>query len=419
MAAVLAHHQAQSQGPKARRVKPGSPEEMGISPVVLAVSALPPVQVPNAASQSMSLAKTPVSRFGFPGSAQPARGGGNPSDVSTASNPSIASVPQQQPLDSQISPMKAARRAFQLGSGVALSSDSVASWSDDHRSVATTTGKSLRSRAKKATTSSSKPVSEDAEGLASSERSQQTRRPRAARTASSSTSAPIADSSAAAPSTLDTAPAPPMSTAEIAKLTKRNTRINEVYMAMLDKRPVQMEGRRPASPTSKIKRVDSTKQEKRERADRAKSRTGNSESESSDEEESGKDASASDDDESLPLIGMTEYFNRHTKGAGEEERFETPPRVTSRKGKGVRWHKSLFLGPSEAPANLVAEPENRPAVADVDLKRNRPRKSCVGKVSQMKGHMVVIFQEVSDLPLSNELTDTCSFSLSPSTDGPS
>lgn len=425
MSAVLAQ-QAQSQGPKARRVKPGSPEETGSAPATSTTAVQPsnsmaqsqpqiPAQAPIASISSVATSRV-GSRFGFPSATSGSSTKVNPfSAVEPATSTHSNSV-RQQPVDSQISPMKAARRA--LNSGLAPSSDSAISsiCSDDSRSI----GKSLRPRAVKSGPSSHLPGSDDAQPP-SSDASQapiSSRRSRAVRVTSNPTMA--SDSNVGlvpSSSTQDSAPAPPLSSAEISKLTARHTRRNEVYLAKLDVRPVYLEGKRPPSPSSKIRRSESSDEKKKARSQRAKKRNGLSdeESSSSDVDESEEDGEsggdATDDDESKSLIGMTEFFNRHTKGAGEDERFETPTKLKSGNRKGVRWHKSLFTGPNEAPSDSTAQADVKPAMARIDLKRNRPRKSCVKRVSQ---NCIVAFSLIASLTSfpSFSLFISCSSSLS-------
>ena len=84
-------------------------------------------------------------------------------------------------------------------------------------------------------------------------------------------------------------------------------------------------------------------QAKRARADRAKKRAAG-EGEDEEEEENAANMSAA---KALAL-------GQHRLGAGEADVYATPPKLRAG-AKGVRWHKALYAGPSEAPREQIAQ----------------------------------------------------------------
>lgn len=83
----------------------------------------------------------------------------------------------------------------------------------------------------------------------------------------------------------------------------------------------------------------------RARADRAKKRAaGEGEGEDEEGEENAANMSAA---KALAL-------GQHRLGAGEADVYATPPKVRAG-AKGVRWHKALYAGPSEAPREQIAQ----------------------------------------------------------------
>ena len=153
-----------------------------------------------------------------------------------------------------------------------------------------------------------------------------------------------------------------MSTAELARLTARNTRKNEVWVAQLDFREIRVDGAKPASPSAKIPRIGggiklSKVEAANARANRARKRT----SELDDGEPLGNERAP----EKTP--------ETHRLGQGESLTYESP--IRGYKAKGVRWHKKLFVGPSDIyPTEKGPELGERAILRDV-----QPRKSLIVK----------------------------------------
>jgi hypothetical protein len=77
-----------------------------------------------------------------------------------------------------------------------------------------------------------------------------------------------------------------------------------------------------------------------------------------------KRGSEESDDDSCSSRAQSADPEQHMRGAGELEAYHTPqrePAAAAARKKSVRWHKALFVGPSEAPADLIAEPDRSPA----------------------------------------------------------
>lgn len=115
-------------------------------------------------------------------------------------------------------------------------------------------------------------------------------------------------------------PPPPMSAAELAQLTARHTRQNEVYSIDIETRVQRLPGVRPPSPSQSFL----LGQGRRAREHFAP-----------------------------PAYGVDAHgaATQHARGAGEEEEYHTPPRQT-----GVRWDKRLVVSPT--PTRPAAQPRS-------------------------------------------------------------
>ncbi|CEH18724.1 hypothetical protein CBOM_05440 [Ceraceosorus bombacis] len=338
---------------RARRVPAGSTEATrapasvpttapALSHAIQVVSS--PVPTPAPASPSRSAPAPGAARFGFQGLASPTRRSSVRSatdeegvgyvDALTATRqgrtpfgPAQATATDDafglyRPDFANMSPMKAAKRATLMGDG-APSSDGIIGSSD--------TGKSLRPRAAKHGSQNLSEISKHSLGVSS------------AATSALSTKAFMAS---------DSWPSVPLSNAEMLALTKHNTRRNEKYLTKLDIVPIRMEGPRPPSPSAKIRKTPGADKLDKAEADEARERRARKRtSDGADDGQAKQDASAA--------------LEKHVQGAGDEESFHTPTRpqfiTHGPQKKVVKWHKSLFVGPSEAPAQRIAEAEQRPA----------------------------------------------------------
>ncbi|PWN91490.1 hypothetical protein FA10DRAFT_284422 [Acaromyces ingoldii] len=123
----------------------------------------------------------------------------------------------------------------------------------------------------------------------------------------------------------------PLSQAEWSQKTKANTRRNEVSVIAIDKITIRRPGERPPSPSSKFLKAQSPGEE----LVNSKRFAG------SDDED------LSDDDSTEEIENHLSSVSRHRRRAGEEDRYETPPRIRFAPSgcKAVRWQKQLFQGP--------------------------------------------------------------------------
>ena len=132
-------------------------------------------------------------------------------------------------------------------------------------------------------------------------------------------------------------PAIPMSAADLSRLTARNTRKNEVWAVQLEYRPVRIEGAKPPSPSAKIPRIGGSARLSKQ--DAANARANRAKKRHSDESEVSLECGG---EAAVVLDGTPKT---HRLAAGDAQTYETP--VRSYKAKGVRWHKALFVGPSD------------------------------------------------------------------------
>ncbi|PWN30025.1 hypothetical protein BDZ90DRAFT_3005 [Jaminaea rosea] len=173
-----------------------------------------------------------------------------------------------------------------------------------------------------------------------------------AKSSSSSTSSnPFNGPRASRTKPADSVPSVPISSAALDALTTRNSRKNEAYYAKLDVVVVRIDGPRPPSPSSKIRKSSAggtrrlgKEQAARARADRAKKRAAGDES---------CDMSGEGDSLATMSAAKALELGQHRLGAGEQDVYCTPPKVRAG-AKGVKWHKALYAGPSEAPREQIA-----------------------------------------------------------------
>jgi hypothetical protein len=160
-----------------------------------------------------------------------------------------------------------------------------------------------------------------------------------------------------------------MSATALKQLTMTNTVRNQHYLsARLETEVVRKDGTRPESPMVKIKTIAQRQMEEQavqrtERAKRRARRSGEMLGESDlemdeDEDEDGDGEVASSDVDELPSWQEEKERRRHTRGAGEDEDYETPHRAFKRmklteggleevemddEGKRrVKWDRGLF-----------------------------------------------------------------------------
>lgn len=273
-----------------------------------------------------------------------------------------------------VSPMKAARRARASDEAAPPSSDSAQSV----EGATVLAGKALRPRVAPRTAQTitsqrifsgeSKPEVEEpvqpstATGPAS-------RRP--ARAAAARAPAPVSVLKA---TSKESSTDLPLSHAELVRLTNQHTRRNEAYLAKLDVVTIRIEGPRPPSPTSKVRKVAGARLNKGEAAQARERRARDRASLELDMDD--------DSDGELPPMDAVDV-EKHTLGAGEEELFATPPRVGAAAGgrKSVKWHKALFVGPSEASAEHMAESDHGIPAKAIRSRYGAPRSSLAAKVS--------------------------------------
>jgi len=129
------------------------------------------------------------------------------------------------------------------------------------------------------------------------------------------------------------------------ELTMTNTARNQHYLAAkLETEVIRKEGLRPESPAVKVRTIDQKQQEEkdRQRAERAKRRArkcGNDGISASDVEASSDVGYSSECDNQEEDVDMDMnsdvdgLFNKHRRGAGDDEEYVTPER--SARGRGI------------------------------------------------------------------------------------
>lgn len=105
-------------------------------------------------------------------------------------------------------------------------------------------------------------------------------------------------------------PYPPMTAMELARLTTKHTKQNETYNVQLETRTQRIPGPRPPSPSQHFATGHGQRARVQFRPNKVKT-----------------------NEQGEPIC--------HTRGAGDEEVYTTPP------GKGVRWDKRLIVSPSQ------------------------------------------------------------------------
>lgn len=148
----------------------------------------------------------------------------------------------------------------------------------------------------------------------------------------------------------DPVPSVPISSAALASLTTRNSRANEAYYAKLNVVVQRVDGPRPPSPSSKLRRVGGkleASQAAEARADRARRRaTG-----------AGNAGSREGSMEPTTPWAAEDHVDsdEHRMGSGDSEVYHTPLRIRAGK-RGVRWHKALYAGPSALSISEASRP---------------------------------------------------------------
>ncbi|KAK7054918.1 hypothetical protein VNI00_003381 [Paramarasmius palmivorus] len=163
------------------------------------------------------------------------------------------------------------------------------------------------------------------------------------------------------PQYLGTGPFALMSAVDLKQLTSTNTTRNQRYLAAtLETEIVRKDGPRPESPGIKAKTISQKEQEEKEserkaraerRAKRSKKKLGEGVGDDTNSDE--------DDDDDDELLNGSPSAGRHTRGAGEDEDYETPRRIKrlrlgdpendsedggdlSNDKKRVQWDRGLF-----------------------------------------------------------------------------
>jgi hypothetical protein len=159
----------------------------------------------------------------------------------------------------------------------------------------------------------------------------------------------------------DVVPSVPISSAALATLTTRNSRRNEIHLVKLSVVTIRIEGARPPSPSSKIRKsslAEGASPMEKGRADEARAVRARKRARESQESRTSAGSEAGERDAERGGVGVwrdpdfrgweTEMA-QHRLGAGEEETYSTPLRVKKRTaGKGVRWRKNLFAAPASS-----------------------------------------------------------------------
>jgi len=134
----------------------------------------------------------------------------------------------------------------------------------------------------------------------------------------------------------------PLDPTSLRNLTTSNTLRNQHYVcSKVETKVILKEGKRPASPTTKVKTILEKKKEERDRSreERAARRTGNQ-------------IKAGGQDQEMTDSAEKTGSRKHPRGAGENEDYETPTKPErvdvdmegsgTRKRKRVKWDKDLL-----------------------------------------------------------------------------
>ncbi|EED79540.1 predicted protein [Postia placenta Mad-698-R] len=155
---------------------------------------------------------------------------------------------------------------------------------------------------------------------------------------------------------IDTGPFFGMTATALKALTTSNTTKNQQQVAEIQTEVIRKEGKRPDSPTTKVRTVLERQkqlktQERQERAARRARRSSEAPPEADTEPDESVDVEGSVGDISLDMNGVP---LRHRRAPGDEEDYETPPRperpakrgrfdegIETREGKRVKWDRGL------------------------------------------------------------------------------
>lgn len=147
-----------------------------------------------------------------------------------------------------------------------------------------------------------------------------------------------------------------MTATALKALTTSNTTKNQQQVAEIQTEVIRKEGKRPDSPTTKVRTVLERQkqlktQERQERAARRARRSSEAPPEADTEPDESVDVEGSVGDISLDMNGVP---LRHRRAPGDEEDYETPPRperpakrgrfdegIETREGKRVKWDRGL------------------------------------------------------------------------------
>ncbi|KZT35473.1 hypothetical protein SISSUDRAFT_166025 [Sistotremastrum suecicum HHB10207 ss-3] len=148
-------------------------------------------------------------------------------------------------------------------------------------------------------------------------------------------------------------------------LTGANTARNQEYIIELERHIVRKPGKRPDSPTTKIRTITEKRKEeqKGERAARRLKRARDI-GDLSIEEEQELLRQVPDDDADFEQEPLT-----HVRGPGESSDYETPTKP-DRNGKAVKWYKALARGASVGPSDQGSETSAEAAARKGILARN-------------------------------------------------
>jgi hypothetical protein len=139
----------------------------------------------------------------------------------------------------------------------------------------------------------------------------------------------------------------------IEDLTAKHTERNNVYYyAVLEQELVRRAGARPESPGMKVRTIA---QRLAEEAERGRGERAARRARRSGESDFGGDEDGEEED-ALPALRL----DKHVRGAGEDEDYETPVRKKAQAQRGVRWDRALFaityLDEIEVQEHRAAEP---------------------------------------------------------------
>lgn len=172
-------------------------------------------------------------------------------------------------------------------------------------------------------------------------------------------------------------------------ITANNTARNQQYVAAsLETEIIRKNGSRPESPAVKIKTIVQRQQEEKvkqreERAARRARRQGKPDSDGEQERDS-ENASPTPE----PSDALIDAPVKHTRGAGDDEDYETPLKPMDGGKRRVKWDKGLFT--------QVFLDDIVPGMKAV-LKENITTKGCLTPGAKVRPFLSFLFERIHDL----------------------